>query len=330
MAHDFEIPVSNPVTLTEAGFDKIRVYRATGPTGTYTLQSATLDLDRNTYIYLYQDATGTPGNWYKYAFYNSGSAIEDTQSSPTRGGQLNYCRIGDIKAGLGEVLPTDDPLLIQKVQSATSLIQQYLNYRDFNQVYETRYFSCSPRSASNRVSGRVGGYSWSGLQGEQLLDLFYDDLVNVTSLVCDFSNGRNELLETWVEGADFFVSRISHPATPYWPFDRLEVLSDMTTKSGYFPKGYRAIRITGVWGWPANPFSHSSVPAEIQEACIQVATRMYKGKDNAYSRVVGNREMGTMQIMDNLLNKDVLASLQPYKRLRIMGGDDVSWSTERV
>jgi hypothetical protein len=215
-------------------------------------------------------------------------------------------------------------LFLRHVQTATSIVSEYCN-RHFEQRYETRYFS------SPRQPGGPRGYSYQGLQGGQGLDLLYDDLVSITSLICDYSNGRNDLLETLTEGTDYYKSRIG-PGDNYRPFNRLEILSDVTTKSGYFPRGYRAVRVTGVWGWPANQYDGWCIPKQIQETTIEIASRLYKAKDNAYSGVVGQGDISGSQFVmreQKLTNREMLM-LDNYRRRVVVGTGSDEWSTERA
>jgi hypothetical protein len=332
MPHYFEITVENPTLIkTTAGYEQIKVYRSATPDGTYTYIGTPVILSTSQYLYTCMDGAGDPGYWYKYTFYDADSSSESSAYGPYQGGSPLYCKVNDLKDSMGETGTDYDRLLIQKVQAATAEIKQYCG-RHFEQVSETRYFSSHPYTPGAGL-GSLGynGYGWPGLQGCQELDLLFDDLVSVSSLVCDFSNGRGELLETWTEGTDFRLTRLGGSAMRQRPFNRVDVLRDITTKSGYFPTGYRAVKITGVWGWPADPVTGSPIPAEVRDACLYIATRMYKGKDNGYSRTVGNSEVnGSFMLTDRFINADVKDMLSKYCRIRAYGSGAEDWSSERV
>jgi hypothetical protein len=134
----------------------------------------------------------------------------------------------------------------------------------------------------------------------------------------------------WTEGTDFWKSRFGY-ADSYRPFNRLEVLSDVTVKSGYFPRGYRAVRITGVWGWPANQYNGWCIPTQIQETALEIAARIYKAKDNAYSGVAGQGDISgnTFVMREQKLTNREQMFLDNYRRRVIAGTDSDGWSTER-
>jgi len=72
-------------------YDKIKFYRATSQTGTYSL-IATQDIDQTTIsdnspgYTKYDEASGTTSMWYKVSFYNSSSGIESNLSDAFQGG----------------------------------------------------------------------------------------------------------------------------------------------------------------------------------------------------------------------------------------------------
>jgi hypothetical protein len=172
-----------------------------------------------------------------------------------------------------------------------------------------------PATLAVRQRSSPRGYNYLGLQGGQVIELLFDDLVSVTTLVCDYSNGLNNLVETLTEGTDFWKTRFGG-GDQYRPYNQLEILSDVTHLSGYFPRGYRSVRVTGVWGWPANQYDGWCIPKQIQETTIEIASRLYKAKDNAYSGVVGQGDISGSQFVmreQKLTNREMLM-LDNYRR----------------
>lgn len=58
--------------------------------------------------------------------------------------------------------------------------------------------------------------------------------------------------------------------------------------------------ITGIWGYAA-------VPAEVREACLQISVRFWRGRDEAFSGVIGNINKD-----GNIIEKDLPA---PVRRI---------------
>lgn len=318
-----EVLVPDAPNISEV-WDTVKIYRANSRNGTYTALERQIPLSANRCIYKYVDPAGLSSHFYKFAYSDSTNATLDSDQFALA---QYYCQVSDLKDSMGEENTDYDRLLIQKVEAATNLIRQYCG-RGFEQVYETRYFTQLGDDYPPHLA--VGSLPVPTYGGCRELDLLFDDLVSVDELVCDYSNGQGTQLETWTQGTDFFVSRLGG-ANPARPFNQILVLPISTSKSGYFPRGYRSVKITGTWGWPTDPLTGSSVPAEVRDACLQIATRIFKGKDNGYSRTIGNNDInGTQVLTDRFLNTDATVMLDKYRRIRSYGHFPDAWSSERV
>lgn len=318
MAWAFEILVDNPALQTAAGYNKIRVYRSTTESGTYSLLATELTLSSTQYVYSYSDtdAAGSYVSWYKFSFYNATGPVESSFSPAMLGGNALYGTVTELKQRLNVLAATNnnDNLFIQSLRAATDFARNYC-LRRFDQRTETRYFE------GDRPNGRYT---------ESSKKIFVDDLVSVSSVILDYSGGvPNSSTTTISEGENFYLwpQTASSEYEPYQALAWIEANRSNSTNFYYsnssyfnnpydFPQGYKAVRVTGVWGFPINPFTLSPVPVAVKEAVMQIAARMYKGKDNSYSRVVGNVDFGTTVVRESLLDKDIYQMLNQYKKAR--------------
>lgn len=78
---------------TEVTYNKIRIYRSTSKTGSYTYL-ATQNISDTTYY----DINGTTSHWYKIDFYYTTTSVASSLSDPIQGGDVNgYCSIDDVR-----------------------------------------------------------------------------------------------------------------------------------------------------------------------------------------------------------------------------------------
>jgi hypothetical protein len=290
-------------------YDNLRIYRASSYAGTYTLLQ-TVPLANGQTLYPVIDNDGTATHCYRFSYYKS--TVTTAESS-----QLDlpvyYCTVAGLKARLNETGINDDAQFVDAVAAATGAVKRYCN-REFKQVVETRYLE-GPTSK--------GQYS-----DREPQILYVDDLVDVSTLQVDYSGGMSGAnLTTLTINTDVYLwpQDTINQDEPYnglafvpgsnFQIAQIQSGSYRDYSAGfYWPRGYQAIRVTGTWGWPVNPITQSPVPPAVREATLQIAARIYKGRDNAYSRVVGNGDLGTLRISDALMNGDTKALLETYRR----------------
>lgn len=114
------------------------------------------------------------------------------------------------------------------------------------------------------------------------------DLVSVTTL----TNGDG----TEIDASAYILE--PRNATPKWKI-RLTSGSWDTTND---------IAVLGLWGWS------ETAPADITQATIRLAAYMYRQKDATTFDATAFTDVGVMTIPQGI-PKDVLALLQPYRRL---------------
>lgn len=127
-----------------------------------------------------------------------------------------------------------------------------------------------------------------------------DDLVSITTLATDDQTDRT--YATIWDTADYDLDPSNGP-----PYTQLR-LSPRSARS--FPVGRRTVRIAGVFGWPA-------IPAEIGEATLLLAARLFKRKDAPMGVQMGKPEFGTLSIPGK--DPDVERLLQPYRVYAFLG-----------
>lgn len=127
--------------------------------------------------------------------------------------------------------------------------------------------------------------------------LVVDDLLELTGLETD-TDGDLQYEDIWGE-TDWYLTR-ENPSTPY--------TSIATTPLGLytFPRGKKAIQVTGDWGWEAPP-------DEVVQATLLLALRLFQRKDAPFG-IVGSGELGQMRAVVSM-DPDVKSLLAPYRRL---------------
>jgi hypothetical protein len=297
------------ITSIKTYYDNLRIYRASSYAGAYALLQ-TVPLVTGQTLYPVIDNDGTATHCYRFTYYKSTATTAESSQLDI---PVYYCTVAGLKARLNETGITDDAQFVDAVAAATGAVKRYCN-REFKQVVETRYFEGPTLK---------GQYT-----GREPQILYVDDLVDVTTLQLDYSGGRaGAQLTTLTINTDVYLwpqdsSNQDEPFSglAFVPGSNFQIAQIQSgnyrdySAGFYWPRGYQAVRVTGTWGWPVNAITQAPVPPAVKEATLQIAARIYKGRDNAYSRVIGATGVGTMQIADDLLNKDTRMMLETYRR----------------
>lgn len=100
---------------------------------------------------------------------------------------------------------------------------------------------------------------------------------------------------------DYFLERQVMMTGPY----ELVCLSDRSTSGyGYFPSGYRNVRVTATAGWAA-------IPDSITDIALTAATRAWHAVQSGQTDIVGTDEMGRPLVSRFFSSRDY-ATLQDY------------------
>lgn len=139
-----------------------------------------------------------------------------------------YVRLGEVKADVtglsAAVTAGTDASYLRDINDASRAFENDCLGRTFYAYKATRYVS--------------------GDHGSTLL--LPHDLISVTTVTVDVT-GDGTADYTLVEGTDFRLSpeAAAQSGRPYWQLD----LIPWGVQVGRWPKGYRAVAITGIWGW---------------------------------------------------------------------------------
>lgn len=130
-------------------------------------------------------------------------------------------------------------------------------------------------------------------------ELFTDDIQSITTLKTDAdSDGVYET--TW--------ATTDYNLKPYsgLPYTSIEISANGSKE---FPIYRKSVQVAGVFGYctPAN------IPADIKQACLIQASRLFKRKDSVLG-VAGTNQFGTLYKMPEA-DQDVKLILERYRRL---------------
>lgn len=188
-----------------------------------------------------------------------------------------YASLADLKAYMS-VTPVTHDVLLNDALSAASRGIESVCHRQFNDA----------GTPTARVYRPVHS---------TLVEV--DDFHTVTGLVVKTSTGGDGVYDaTWA--ATEFEKRPLNGIVggqPGWPFSTL--WSDGTR---LFPtSGFASVEVTARWGW-------ATVPAPVKQACLIVATEIYKTKEAPFG-IAGTTDYGTVRVRENPM---VMKKLAPY------------------
>lgn len=192
--------------------------------------------------------------------------------------------IADAAAGASVSLtdisdPIDDAVMEACIESASRQIDGETCRRFFTtSVDEVRYFTAEEAY-----------HQWTG------------DLISVTTLETD-SDGDGVIDTTWTS-LDFNLWPYN-AALDGKPYARVDVGA---VSSLAFPTIARGVKITGKFGW-------SAAPAQVKQACLIQAERLYRRKDAPFG-VMGNDAFGTFKDVP-AMDPDVSMLIKPFRRMR--------------
>jgi hypothetical protein len=159
-----------------------------------------------------------------------------------------YCTTAELKTRIAKDQGDQDDILNGCINAASRMIDQH-----------TRRYFWTSSSTSARVF-RPDGCEYVKI----------DDLVSVTTLKTDSAD--NGTYDTTWTSTEYQL----HPINGYrggitWPYTAIQAAS-----TRQFPVTGRRhrVQVTGQWGW-------SSVPTDIREACLILASQLWTRKDSA-------------------------------------------------
>ena len=185
------------------------------------------------------------------------------------GAGATYCTLAQLRArlGLGSTDTASDTILSYVLEGVSREIDRYCG-RFF---YQT-------------ASGQIRYYT-----GQTQDWLETDDIVSVSDLSTDVTLSRTYTWQWLV--TDYDLEPYNAPLEPEpAPYTSIRI-TPRSTKI-FWPGENKAVRVTGVFGWPA-------VPSVVREAVLLQSIRLFKRKDAPFG-VAGSAEMGQMIVIPKL------------------------------
>lgn len=191
---------------------------------------------------------------------------------------MAYVELAAVRAPLGEQTPERDALIAAAISAAELAIDNTCG----------RSFTAAAASATARV--------FAPNERRVLVEdgevLIVDDIGSLTDLA----------VETGSAGSYVAVTASTYEAWPLGALTRGRPATALLALGGCWPSGTGRVRVTARWGWP-------SVPADVTQAALLLATRLYRRKDSPEG-VVGSADFGLVRVTNR--DPDVRALLEPY------------------
>lgn len=189
---------------------------------------------------------------------------------------------------MGVTASTDDTLLGLCIDRAQSTIESYTNRKFEATADTTRKFT--PTVADVYLGTGYGG----DLIDDVTLGTDYD-LISITSI----TNGDGTALPTGQ------IVLLPLNTTPAWA---VRIKQGSTYAWAYTDNPYGAVSITGRWGYSL------TAPANIQQACLRLASNMYRQRDGSPDLSNAIISADGSAIVSSAMAKDIEALLKPYRR----------------
>lgn len=190
--------------------------------------------------------------------------------------------VSDLKTWLSISDSVDDTNLTTAVNAANSAVVAYCG-RNFDDA----------GSASARVFAPDDRYT-----------LVCDDFHTITGLVVKTDDNDDGTFETTWSSTDYQLEPLNgRVGTVTVPYTRIVALSTRTWPG---PSRRALVQVTAQWGW-------ASVPADVKEAALVKASRLFKRKDSPEGVLGGFADLGAVRVSARE-DPDVMLLLRPYRR----------------
>lgn len=202
-----------------------------------------------------------------------------------------YCELDELQEWNGAVTGPV-PNLERAINAASRGIDQYCQrhfYKDGTTVSPVarRFGSCGYRSL------RLGAFN---------------DLASASLTVKTDEAGDGTFETTWL-ASDYELLPINPTAAPESrPYTEIRSTGTRLFPAGTSTGRSERVEVTGIWGWP-------EVPAGVNQACVILASRLYKRKDSPEG-VSGWGDFGVVRVVRT--DPDVMALLDPYRRTAVL------------
>lgn len=191
-----------------------------------------------------------------------------------------YATLVELKSQLGITDTSEDTLLNKALGTASRAVEKWCGARVFT-------LDVTPTA---RVYVPVGNY-----------ELFVDDIGSTTGLTVEVGSGSvyTTLNATAYEATPTNALVRGFPITSFFDLG----YAGVWWSGGVTPR----VRVTALWGWP-------SIPDEISQATLIVATRLFRRKGSPEG-VAGFNDLGVVRLAK--VDPDVATLLAPFVRAAI-------------
>lgn len=260
--------------LISQGYTHIRVYTATASRASdYTTLDGTAALVANQSGYTYVDTDGTGGTWYKSTFY--GSSPGESSQSPTDGWQGDvvqyYCSDYDVRQGLAAGDTTDDAIGQQDGDLIWDIVASTSRFIDEYKGVESGAYLAS--------GSETRYYTGTGRQRQRI-----DMATSVSAVAVEETDGT---YTTWTADTDYYLWPYNYSALGE-PVRILETVRKSGSSKSVWNVGPKRIKVTGVFG------VSTTVPADIQQVCAALSTRVYKAYQSGWQDASASLELGQL------------------------------------
>jgi hypothetical protein len=190
--------------------------------------------------------------------------------------------VSDLKTWLSISDSVDDTNLTTAVNAANSAVVAYCG-RNFDDA----------GTATARVFTPDDRYT-----------LVCDDFHTTTGLVVKTDDNDDGTFETTWASTDYQLEPLNgRVGTVTVPYTRIVALSTRTWPG---PSRRALVQVTAQWGW-------ASLPADVKEAALVKASRLFKRKDSPEGVLGGFADLGAVRVSARE-DPDVMLLLRPYRR----------------
>ncbi len=282
--------LSNTFTVSDVATDPTTVtLTLTSPSGTATDYTYALaEITKSATGIYYKDVTCSAAGEWTYKWVGTGTATDTTVGTftvhETAVGRL-YATVEALKSRLGVEDTVDDYELHAACYAASRAIEQHCQ----------RVFW---RTASGTARTFIPTDAYC-------LPLpSFCDLVSVSEVASDAAGDGT--FETVWSASDYQLLPFNPTAGPETrPYDEIRAVGSQSFPVSTTRQAREdLVRVTGVWGWPAVPWS-------IKQAALILAQETFKAKDT-FGGVAGFGDFGVIVLRDNPM---LSTYVDPYRRM---------------
>ena len=268
------VTVDNIDDIIAQNYTVIRVYTAAASTSAnFSTLDGTLTLVANQSGYSYVDTDGDSSTWYKVAYY--GASPGESSQSPSAGWQGTvvqyYCTDYDVRQGLAAGDTTDDAIGEEDGDLIWDIIAAVSRFIDEYKGVESGAYLAS--------GSETRYYTGTGRRRQRI-----DMATTVSAVAVEETDGT---YTSWTADTDYYLWPYNYSALGE-PVRVMEVVRKSGSSKSVWNIGPKRVQVTGVFG------VSTTVPADIQQACAALVTRVYKSYQTGWQDAGASLELGQL------------------------------------